>query len=98
MPKPAFPTVARDDHFIQMRFVSRTWPVLHDAIDKMVVQAVYPLPNGCTADHNIAFSEKIFVIGGAEGKAMVDSDGLGNDLPWETQARQMRHFGRYFPA
>ncbi len=56
-PEPVFPTVDRDDHFVQMPFVGRGWPVTPDAIREMAAKAVDPLPDRFPADRHTAFRE-----------------------------------------
>lgn len=97
-PEPAFPTLDRDNHFVQMPFVGHGWSVSPDAIGKMAAKAVDPLPDRFPADRHTALREKIFNISGAERKAVVEPDGIGDDLARKTQPLKARHLGRYLNA
>ncbi len=97
-PEPAFPTVDRDDDFVQMPFVGSPWPVSPDAICEMAAKAVNPLADSFPANCYSALSKQVFDIGGAECKATVDPDGIGDDLARKTKTLQARHFGRYLHA
>ena len=43
-----------------------------------------PLPHRFMADDDTAFREHFLHFAEAEAKAMVESDGVGNDLRWKT--------------
>ncbi len=73
-----------------MPFVGCGWPVSPDAIREMAAKAIDPLSDRFPADRHTAFGEKIFTISGAQRKAMVDPDGVGNDLLRKTKALHAR--------
>ena len=75
-PKPVFPTIDRNDNFVQMPFIGSLGPVSPDAIREMAAKAVDPLPDRFPTDHHTALREQIFNIGSAERKPVVDPDGI----------------------
>lgn len=66
-------------------------PVSPYAIREMAAKAVKLLPDRFPADHHTAFREQIFNIRSVKRKAMVDSDGAGDELSCKTKALKARH-------
>ncbi len=64
----------------------------------MATKAIDPLPDRLPADRHAAFREKIFNISGAERKAMIDPDGICDDLARKTKPLKARQLGRYLYA
>lgn len=94
-PELVFSAVDWDDDLIQVPFVDRGRSVAPDAIGKVAPKAFHPFPDRFPADHHTPFGKKILDIRRAEREAMVDPDGICNDLTRETVAFQALHRGWY---
>jgi hypothetical protein len=57
-----------------------------------------PAMNGLTADLDAAFRQEVLDIAKAEMEAVVEPDGVGDDLTWEAAAPiQRRYFDGHLP-
>ena len=96
--EPEFPTVYRNENFVQMPFVGYGWPVSSNTICELAAKAVDPSSDGFPAEYHAALREQIFNICSTERKPVVDPDCIGDDLTRKTKTLQVRHFRRYLHA
>ena len=90
-PQPKLLTPDRDHDFIEVPFITRPGAIPFDAAGKMSAKAIDPEPDSLPTDYNAALSQQVLNIRGAQGKAVIRPNGVGDDLTGKTEASQARY-------
>jgi hypothetical protein len=94
-PESGFYVVDREDNFVEMPLVSRAGPVALDTIGKIAARSVHPLPDGLKPDDHVAFGKQILDIRCVQGKTVVSSNRVADDLIGKAKTLQARHGMRH---
>jgi len=87
-PKSVLPPADRDDHFVQVPFVGRSWAVAADPGRDLRSKPLAPNPDAFIREDYASFGQKIFDIAQAQGKAMIRPHSIGNDGPRKPEPLQ----------
>ena len=89
-PKPVLHAIDRDHDLIHVPLVVWTRPVPANAGRKMRTKPVDPKANSFAANHDTTLCQQILNIRRAERKAVVRSNGIGDDLARVAKTFQAR--------
>lgn len=95
-PEPEFLSANGDDDLIHMPLVIRLGPVPADAGGKMAGEAIDPQSNSSLADDDASLGKQVLNIGCAQGKAMIGSDRISDNLTRKSKPFQPAKSARQF--
>src|SRR5690606_1777858 len=87
-PEPVLPAANAYHHLVHMPFVARGRAISTDIGRDLRPETATPDPDGLVADHDAALGQKILDVSQAQGKPMVEPDGIADDAAWKAMALQ----------
>jgi len=82
--------VDRERHFVQVPLVAASQMTPTKLACQQWAELAAPQPDGLVSDLDPTFGEQLLDIAVAEGEAVVQPDGVSDDLGWETVASDAR--------